>query len=92
MERERSVDSLRKLVEDLELKLNEVSAMLQESHAELLSEKDVNFWLRDLISKIEQQVVYQFFECFHRNDLLRCLHLSLFKFISVMSRLLSMII
>ena len=44
------------IVKELEDKNEEIKAMLQESHAELLSERDVNNWLRDLIAKIEKQV------------------------------------
>lgn len=44
------------MMKDLEEKNEEMKSMLQESHAELLSERDVNQWLRDLIAKIEKQV------------------------------------
>lgn len=59
IEKDRLLVSLKRMVDDLEQKYVEVNALLQESHAELLSEKDVNFLLRDLIGKIENKAAQE---------------------------------
>lgn len=59
LERERSIEALKSQISQLEEQLEESKTMLQGSQVELLSERDVTHWLRDMITKIESQAALQ---------------------------------